>query len=130
MTATEVPAPRKLSPEVRRSLAAVKAGTASETDLQRVVIQYAKEHGWLVHHASRAKVKDGRWMTPVWGHPGWPDLALTRDGKLLLLELTAKDGSTSPEQDKWLHHLAKVGGSVHVGVYRPADWPTLKRLLR
>ena len=130
MTGEAPEAPRKLSPEVRRSLRAVHDGTASETDLQRVVIQYAKDHGWLVHHASRAKVKDGRWVTPVWGHPGWPDLALTRDGRLLLLELKAKAGSTSDEQDRWLHHLGKVGGPVHVGVYRPADWPELKRLLR
>lgn len=130
MTGEAPTAPRKLSPEVRRSLARIHAGTASETDLQRVVIQYAKDHGWLVDHRGRAKVKEGRWVTPVWGHPGYVDLTLTRGGRLLLLELKGKDGSTSPEQDRWLHHLGKVGGPVHVGVYRPADWPALKRLLR
>lgn len=120
--------PRRLPPEVRRSLARVKDGTASETDLQRVVIQYAKDHGWMVDHRGRARVKEGRWVTPVWGHPGYPDLTLTRGNRIVWMELKAQDGSVAPTQRVWLDRLEGAGGEVYV--YRPRDWPAIRRTLR
>lgn len=123
--------PRKLSPEVRRSLTAVKAGTANETELQRVVMAYAKDHGWLVDHATRARVKEGRWITPVWGHPGYPDLTMTRGGRLVIAELKAKDGTVSAEQWTWLNRLGTVDG-IEVVVWRPEHWnrQIIQRTLR
>lgn len=122
MTASEaVTRPRKLKPEVRRSLAAVKAGTANETELQRVVMAYAKDHGWMVHHATRARVKDGKWMTPVWGHPGYPDLSMTRGGRLVIAEVKTKAGTVSAEQWSWLNRLGEVDG-IEVVVWRPEHW--------
>lgn len=130
MTATETAPPRKLAPEVRRSLARVKNRTASETDLQRVVIAYAKDHGWLVDHRARGRTRDGTWLTIVWGHPGWPDVAMVRDDRLVLVELKAEDGAVSPEQQVWHNRLERVPG-IEFYVWRPRDWTaTIRPVLR
>lgn len=130
MTATEPAAkPKRLAPEIRRALARVKDGTASETDLQRVVIQYAKDHGWLVHHGRKAQVKEGRWVTPVWGHPGYVDLTLVRNGRFVVAELKAKGGSVSDEQQIWHGRLEQVTG-IEFYLWRPVHWPAIRRALR
>lgn len=133
MTATDpAPArPRKLSPEVRRSLTAIRNGTASEKDLQRCVIAYGKDHGWLVHHSSPAQVKDRRWVTPVWGHPGHPDTILLRPPRLVIAELKAPGGATSDMQDVWIDRYSQLPGTtVEVYIWWPRDWRRIRDLLR
>jgi hypothetical protein len=116
-----------LPKEVREALARVHDRSASETDLQRVAMRYARDHGWRRHHSLPARVKDA-WVTPLQGEPGLPDLLLVRRGRLVIAELKRERGQTSDEQDIWLRLLGEVPG-VETYVWRPRDWPTMKAVL-
>jgi hypothetical protein len=117
----------QLTAAMRRDLAEVVAGTCDEYVFQRVVIACALDHGWLVHHTPRAKVRPGQHVTPTQGHLGFPDLVLCRGDELLVVELKSKRGTTTTMQDVWLGRLADAGATVHV--WRPADWPTIRSTL-
>jgi len=112
-----------MSAELRRLQAAV-----SERDFQDAVIEYARLHGWRCHHSRPAQMKGGRWVTPIQGHPGYPDLTLARKGKLIFLELKTTSGRTTAGQEGWLKELATVPG-VEVRVLCPADWPLIEEML-
>jgi len=89
----------------------------SEDDFKGRVIGYAKLNGWMVTHFRPAKLPSGRWATPLEGHAGFPDLALARDGVVILAELKSDDGKPTAEQKKWLAAIGSQGR-----VWRPADW--------
>jgi hypothetical protein len=117
----------QLTAAMRRDLAEVVAGTCDEYVFQRVVIACALDHGWLVHHTPRAKVRPGQHVTPAQGHLGFPDLVLVRAGRLVVAELKSRRGTTTDMQDVWLARLGATVADVHV--WRPADWPTIRALL-
>lgn len=89
-----------------------------EADFQAAVVELAQLTGWLVYHCN-----DARRSTP-----GWPDLALCRPPRLLLVELKTTRGRLRPEQRVWLAALTECTG-VEVAVWRPADWPMIERTL-
>lgn len=114
---------------MRRDYAAVRDGTANEAQFQRVVVAYAKDHGWLCHHTPRAKVRPGQHVTPTVGHVGFPDLVLVRDGRCLFVELKAKGGSPSDEQTVWHNRLADCSG-VEAYLWWVRSWLTITETLR
>ncbi len=65
----------------------------SEADFQSWVVGYARVHGWLTAH-----VRDSREQNVT----GLPDLVLARAGLVILAELKAEGGKTTPAQDVWL----------------------------
>lgn len=89
----------------------------SEAELQAMVIDAARWHGWRVCHFRAAQNRDGRWMTPLEGDPGLPDLVLARDGVVLLAELKSDRGQPTEDQTLWLDALGD-----HGRLWRPADW--------
>lgn len=97
----------------------------SEDDWQTRVMEYAFRLGWRVAHVHRAKTTRGRWVTPVSGSPGLPDLILSRAGVVLLAELKTETGSYEPGQAEW---IAAAGG--HGFCWRPSDWPEVQEVLR
>lgn len=88
----------------------------SEADFQRTVIDAARLAGWKVCHFRPGMTQRGRWVTPMQGDKGAPDLILAKDGRVLLAELKSDKGKTTPEQDAW---LAAAGG--HGRVWRPRN---------
>src|SRR5262245_496140 len=80
----------------------------------------ARMAGWMVAHFRPAKTQRGRWITPMAGDKGFPDLVLAKDGRVLLAELKTDKGTPSPEQVAW---LAAVG--THGRLWRPDDWPAV-----
>lgn len=99
--------------------------TVSEADLQNAVIELAYLRGWRVTHFRPAKVRESQWVTPIQGHPGFPDLVLARDGVVLIAELKRVSGRVSPMQKLWALHLG--------GIYRlwtPQDWAEIQGTLR
>lgn len=64
----------------------------------------------------------GRHVTPTVGHVGYPDLTLCRGGRLVLLELKSRRGTTTPSQDLWRDRLEQVPG-VEYHVLWPEAWP-------
>jgi hypothetical protein len=62
------------------------------------------------------------------GDVGYPDLTLVRGGRMVFAELKAQDGRLSAEQTAWLDALKQTKAEVYV--WKPSDWPTIKRVLR
>lgn len=83
----------------------------SEDAFQRWVIETAHLYKWLVHHARPAPVRtedDGegeqrrRYVTPIQGDAGAPDLLLCKAGRLpLLAELKRDDADLRANQRPW-----------------------------
>ena len=112
MTTPSKPAPKGTA---RRAL----DDAMTEDQWKREVLEYAGLGGWMAFHALPATViRRGRrrTLTHQDGQAGFPDLALARNGVVLLRELKAERGVLSAGQREWLEHLGPLGG-----VWRPRD---------
>jgi hypothetical protein len=89
-----------------------------EQDFTNAVIQLAQYRGWLVAHFRPGRTVKG-WRTPVQGHRGYPDLTMSRAGRLIFAELKTQKGKTTPEQDLWITALQASNAEVYV--WRPRD---------
>lgn len=92
----------------------------SEADFQQRVMDAARRAGWLCVHFRPAKTQRGVWVTPMTGDKGFPDLALAKDGRVILAELKSDTGKPSKEQLAW---LAAVGG--HGRLWSPENWEAI-----
>lgn len=96
----------------------------TEAELQSVVIELAQLKGWLVHHDRPARTAKG-WRTPIQGTPGFPDLVLARNGRVIFAELKSERGAMRGDQLRWMRELAVEdvrGADVELEVWRPEDW--------
>ena len=124
----------------------------SEATFQREVIKLARAHGWLVHAQRPARTKRG-WATAIQGDPGFPDLVLVRQRRIIFAELKTETGRLPGDQRAWLGALeacqriirdldstetSATGKGIGVvtklrlpEVYqcRPGDWDEIVRLL-
>ena len=91
----------------------------SEDQLQAVVIQLARLRGWMVMH-TRPAYSRGKWSTPIQGDPGFPDLVLARQGRVVFAELKSEKGTTTKDQEAWF--IALSSGDEDVWEWRPSDW--------
>lgn len=99
-----------------------------ESDYQNRIVAWARYNGWKVAHFRRAQ-RGGKWMTPVAADgAGFPDLVLTRAGRLIFAEVKA-GSPVSIEQRQWLDHLEAVPG-VEVYVWKLKDWHTVQDILK
>lgn len=108
----------------------------SEAAFQKAVIELAETLGWRTFHVhdSRKALRGGR-LVGDRRAAGFPDLVLTRRGRLLFLELKSEKGRLRAAQAEWLADLQEVeqdaAGRVVVRVLRPSDWDSgeIARLL-
>jgi len=100
-----------------------------EKEFQRAVIEYARMMGWRVHHTRPALTQRGKWITPVQGDTGFPDLVLCRPPRLILAELKRVGGKVSVAQREWLSALQACTG-VECYIWYPNDWGTIERVLQ
>ena len=89
----------------------------SEGDFQRRVMDTARIAGWRCAHFRPAQTQRGRWVTPMAGDKGFPDLVLAKAGRLWVAELKRDVGKPTAEQTAWLAALGE-----HGRLWRPADW--------
>lgn len=89
----------------------------SERAFQAVVVEYAQRLGYLVFHDY-----DSRRSTP-----GFPDLVMVKEGRLVVAELKRETGRTKPEQAEWLRLLRSAG--VEAYIWRPSTWPEIESVL-
>ena len=96
------------------SASRVIASRMTERQLQDNVVAMARTLGWLCYHTH-----DSRRSAP-----GYPDLTLVRDGRLVLVELKSQRGRLRAEQHVWLGELREVARERGIEVYlwRPMDW--------
>lgn len=91
----------------------------TERELQQTIIEAARALGFLVAHFRPAQARSGRWMTPMQGDVGFPDLVICGHGALWFVELKAGKGRLSDAQARWIDHLDHA--MAHAYVLRPAD---------
>lgn len=101
-----------------------------EARFQKWIERYARARGWtLQFHVLRGRVRGGRWVTNT-SSSGVPDLWLIRPstGQLVVLEVKAPGGRSTPEQEQWIAGLQAVE-TVEAYVVRPADVDEIVALL-
>jgi hypothetical protein len=99
----------------------------SEAEFTRAVVAFARLKGWRVHHCLPGRVARGRWVTPLLGDPGLPDLILLRGNSILVAELKIGKNVLSDAQSAWLGAFRLAG--VPAYTWRPEDWSEIERIL-
>jgi hypothetical protein len=91
----------------------------TERQLQAAVIQLAELLGWMTYHTHDSRRSN----------PGYPDLTLVKDDRLLFVELKSATGRLTTEQTEWLRAL---GYCASVATWRPEQWAdgTIEAVLR
>lgn len=100
----------------------------TEREFQRAVVELARLMCWRVHHTRPALTQRGRWLTPIQGDAGFPDLVLCRGGRVIFAELKRVGGKPTAEQQGWLDALASCAG-VECYLWTPDDWDAIVRTL-
>ena len=100
-----------------------------ERDFQRAVIDLARLTGWRVHHTRPALTRRGRWLTPIQGDAGFPDLVLVRAGRVIFAELKRNGARPTPAQREWLEALQACAG-VECYLWTPNNWQEIVCTLR
>ena len=90
-----------------------------ERDFQRMVQDAAGYLGFMTYHTHDSRRSN----------PGWPDLVLLKQGRMICLELKTEKGRIRPEQEVWIAELAQVPG-VTARIVRPSDLDEILTLLQ
>lgn len=85
-------------------------GGMTEAALQSQVRTAALTAGWLFYHVYDSKRSD----------PGFPDVVVVRDDRVMFRELKTQKGRLSPEQVQWKEALLEAGADW--AIWRPYDW--------
>lgn len=82
----------------------------TEHDLQNLIRLELTKLGWLTFRINVGKVKmfDGRWFDTGLP-PGFSDLIALKDGKLVFIEVKAKNGKPSIKQLNFIEQMKKNG---------------------
>jgi len=103
----------------------------SEANFQLKIIQLSRLGGWeLVHAERKVQVGDSsRWITPIQGDPGFPDLVLVHRErrKVLFVEIKKKGGQLPPEEYEWGLALLEAGQDYRL--WSPSDWDEIVNTL-
>jgi hypothetical protein len=97
----------------------------SEAEFTSAVIDLARLLGWRVTHFRPAQVRPGKWVTPLQGDPGFPDLVLARDGVVILAELKSDKGRLGPGQPEWAEQIG-----AQYRLWRPRDLGQIRQELQ
>ena len=97
------------------------APVVTEAALQSAIMDLALVLGWRRAHFRPAQLPSGKWATHMSGEKGWPDLALARNGRLIVAELKRSGKNPTADQHAWLCALRTVPGVTAV-IWRPEDW--------
>jgi len=92
--------------------------SSSEKDFMSSVIEVAELGKWLIYHTYDSRRSQ----------PGFPDLVLCKDGRVIFAELKSQKGPIRKAQQEWLDNL-QMNNSVEVYLWRPADIDGIHRLL-
>ena len=91
----------------------------TEAEFQANVIDLAKTLGWRIHHDR------GDYRQCIAGDPGFPDLVLAKDGRVLFLELKSEKGKMTEAQGAWFGDLPLQ----HAYLVYPTDMQEIAKLL-
>lgn len=135
-----MPTPRKKSGKSLSSDGFLSAeayqGLTSEQDFQDQVVERATMLGWRVFYVPQWiwKLVFAHWKRvgpragKKWAKGGFPDLVMTRRGRLIFAELKVGYNKTQENQDEWIADLALIP-CIEVFVWRPSDQGDIERVL-
>lgn len=83
------------------------------------VVDLARTFRWA-HYHPYLSIRSAR---------GWPDLALVRPPRVILVELKSETGKVTPAQEEWLALLRECPG-LEVYLWRPSDFEAAAAVLR
>lgn len=89
----------------------------AEKTFQAQVIQLAKLWRWECYHTFDSRRSEA----------GFPDLVMTRKGRMIVAELKVEDNDPTPKQLMWLAAFRAMG--VPTYAWWPKDWPEIERVL-
>lgn len=89
----------------------------SERVFQAHVENLFRNAGWLVYHTHDSRRSE----------PGFPDLVMTNQQRVIFAELKTERGKLRPEQEMWLSWLRIAGQEVYI--WRPSDLGDMSRIL-
>jgi hypothetical protein len=98
----------------------------TEKDLQNNIIQIARLLGYHVHAERPSINRRGKWSTAIQGVPGYPDLTLAKQGKVLFIECKSEKGQPTDYQTSWALALPNYY------LARPSAWLSgeIERILK
>ena len=102
----------------------------NERQFQDQVIAMGILYGWKAHHVRPGMTANGRWMTHVQGHVGFPDLVLAhKERGIIFAELKAGKNRADEAQVDWLRTLDAAAAikPPEVYVWRPGDVQFIQR---
>ncbi len=102
-----------------------------EAVLQAKIMDMARLFGWRRTHFRTAYQPGAeRWVTPMSGEKGFPDLVLVRPPRLIFAELKSKTGRLSLDQELWLADLERIPTGIEVYLWRPSDIDEIQAILK
>jgi hypothetical protein len=117
------PVPSVVKTAPRSAVNALVLQSMTEKDFQQWVVDLATVLGFHCYHTY-----DSRRSAP-----GFPDLVLTKNGRLIFAELKREKGKVTPEQTQWLNALGVVceqNETVEKYLWRPSDAPQIEEVLQ
>lgn len=90
----------------------------SEREFMAHVVKLAKARGFLVYHTYRSDRSE----------PGFLDLVMVREDRIVWAELKTEIGKMSAAQQKWYDALDRAGEFVYL--WRPSDWWEIVEVLK
>ena len=92
--------------------------TQTEREFQNAVTDYATLRGYLVYHTYRS----------TRSIPGYPDLTIVGNGKVLFAELKREGGKATEAQTVWLDAINDNGGQAYL--WMPSMWDEIEQILK
>ena len=80
---------------------------------------YAEALGWKYYHPYDSRKSN----------PGFPDVTIVRESRLIFAELKIGKNKLSYYQKEWLVALKQVS-NIEVYLWYPADWDNIEKILR
>ncbi len=106
-------------------------GKGPEAILQAKIMDLARLFGWRRAHFRTAYQPGAeRWLTPMSGEKGFPDLVLIRPPRLIFAELKSEKGRLSLDQELWLADLEEIPTGIEVYLWRPSDIDEIQAILK
>lgn len=98
----------------------------TEAQWQLRVQSIARINGWKYYHApDNMPNKYGRIQNII---PGFPDLVLVKNGRIIFAELKKETGRLSESQKEWIDELKQC--NLEVYVWRPSDENLINKVLK
>ena len=90
-----------------------------EKDFLNNIVKLARLSGWLVYHTYDSRRSE----------KGYPDITMTRHGRIIFAEVKREGEAPTVEQTIWLKTLAE-NENIEVYLWYPSEWENVESILK